>query len=161
MSARGVQQQDPKGCGVAAVATVTGRSYAQVRRRALRAGHWRANYGMNGGMLERLLDSYRRPVHRITMGRVPGYPVPGRTAIVKVIGLVPCVVWRNGKAEQRRRLWQHWVVWHAGTVWDPGCGVLWDGAGAVGGGGLRLYLASVQSHEAKVSKVRTGRWHWI
>lgn len=154
---RGVQQVDPKGCGVAAVATVTGRPYRTVRRRAQAAGLWRESYGMNGTMLRKLLSQHLRPVHRITMGRVPGYPQPGRTAIVKVIGDVQCTVMRGGRAEKRTRLWQHWVVWHAGTVWDPGEGTLWQGEGV---NGMRLYMTAVRLH-GDVRSVRTGRWHWI
>lgn len=157
----GVQQLDPKGCGVAAVATVCGMSYGLVRDHALETATWRASYGMSGGMMARLLQRLGKPVRVITMGRVPSQPIIGRTAIVKVTGEVACEIWRNGKPEKRRRLWQHWVVWQQGKVWDPGYGTLWDGEG-VTGGGMRLYLASVRSNtDVKVRKVRTGRWHWL
>lgn len=151
---RGVTQVDPKGCGIAVVATVTGRSYEQVRKRALLTGDWRASYGMNGAMLKRLLDRLGWPVLRVTMRREHS-----KLAVVKVSGRVRCVVWRNGKPEQRRRLWQHWVVWHQGTVWDPGYGVLWNGNGLLDG--MELYLASIKTHDVKVTHVKTGRWHWV
>lgn len=153
---RGVVQDDTKGCGVACVATVTGLDYWKVRKRAKLAGDWRESYGMNGRMLQSLLDR----LHRTCLGVTMGQRQLSKLAIVKVTGVVRCVVMRNGKAERRTRLWMHWVVWHAGTVWDPGHGVLWDGNGAVDG--MRLYLASVRaSKEPRVTKVRTGRWHWI
>jgi len=160
-----VSQADPKGCGVACVASVLRKTYAQVRRRALRDGHWRENYGMNGGMLQRLLEGYRRPVQAVVMAG-PVYHLfgqlnftPGGTAIVKVLGEVPCVVWRNGKSEKRKRLWQHWVVWRDGVVWDPGEGTLWEGTGGAVDG-MRLYMAAARLH-GKVRNVRTGRWHWV
>lgn len=146
---RGVTQVDSKGCGVAAVATVTGRSYQHVRRVALVTLCWRASYGMSGGMMTRLLDRYKRPVQRITMGRRVT-----DTAIVKVSALVP-----DARQRGRMRLWQHWVVWRAGTVWDPGHGILWDGNGTIDG--MRLYLASVKAPGVKVKSIKTGRWHWV
>lgn len=144
---RGVTQVDPKGCGVAAVATVTGRSYEQVRKRALLTGDWRASYGMNGAMLRRLLDAYHWPVLSVTMRREAGAL---SLAVVKVMGDVKI------PGQQRRRLWQHWVVYHRGNVCDPGHGVLWDGSGLVDG--MELYL---KSHGHSVTHVRTGRWHWV
>lgn len=155
---RPVQQYDPKGCGVAAVAMVTRGSYERVRQRALQAGHWRPSYGMNGGMLRRMLKLLRRPVQSITMGRKAGN---GRVAIVKASACVPVTVWRKGKAEKRNRQWSHWVVWVDGKVWDPGYGVWWDGNGAIDS--MKLYLASVRTHAlpVRVTCVRTGRWHWL
>lgn len=144
---RGVTQVDTKGCGVAAVATVTGRSYEQVRKRALLTGDWRASYGMNGAMLRRLLDRLDWPVLSVTMGRERGKLA---LAVVKVIGDVKI------PGQPRRRLWQHWVVYHRGTVWDPGHGVLWNGNGLIDG--MELYL---KSHGHAVTHVRTGRWHWV
>jgi len=141
---RGVKQVDAKGCGVAVVATVTGRSYDQVRKRALMTGDWRESYGMNSAMLRRLLDQLKWPVLSVTMGREAG-----SLAVVKVAGRV--------KTDSGgRRLWQHWVVWHRGTVWDPGHGVLWNGNGLIDG--MELYL---KSHGFSVTHVKTGRWYWL
>lgn len=143
---RGVTQVDPKGCGVAVVATVTGRSYELVRKRALLTDDWRPSYGMNGAMLHRLLDRLGWPVLSVTMGRESGRL---SLAVVKVTGRVKV---QGG----RRRLWQHWVVWHRGNVWDPGRGVLWNGNGLIDG--MELYL---KSHGFSVTHVKTGRWHWV
>lgn len=145
-----VQQADQKGCGVACVATVCGMSYQLAKDHALETKTWRASYGMNGGMMQRLLRHLGTPVHRITMGRVPGYPVPGRTAIVKV----------TAKQAGKKRPWAHWVVWQQGKVWDPGYGILWDGNGT-GVDGMRLYLASVKQPGVDVRSIKTGRWHWV
>lgn len=156
-----IKQVDAKGCGIAAVATVTGHTYQNVRRVARETRCWRESYGMSGGMMTRLLDRYRRPVRRVTMGRQPLLPIASRTAIVKVTARVPCTVLRNGKSEKRTRLWQHWVVWSNRKVWDPGAGVLWgfDDVHAIDG--MKLYLASVKAPGSKITHVRTGRWHWV
>lgn len=142
-----VQQEDMKGCGVAAVAMVTGYSYGRVRVRALRGDHWRASYGMNGAMLQRMLRSMGRPVQRTSLRGTHG-----RTAVVKVTGLVPV-------GRTRNRLWMHWVVWHRGKVYDPSLGIVWDGNGAVDG--MELYLASCRIVGMRSFKARTGRWHWV
>jgi hypothetical protein len=154
---RGVVQDDMKGCGVACVATVTGKTYAQVRKRAEQAGDWRESYGMNGAMLRRMLRRYRRPVKAVTLKSQVNHQkfVPGGTAIVKVTGLVPCEVWRKGKRERRVRQWSHWVVWHDGSVWDPGHGQLWTGRTWTAG--MAKYLESVRG----ATNVKTGRWHWL
>lgn len=140
---RGVAQVDKKGCGIAVVATVTGRRYEQVRACALQTGDWRASYGMNGGMLRRLLARLKWPVLSVTMGREAGRL---SLAIVKV----------TGEVRENKRRWRHWVVWHRGTVWDPSYGLLWDGNGAVDG--MQLYLASTKPY---VNGAKTGRWHWL
>lgn len=129
-----VRQADAKGCGVACVAMVTGRSYASVRRKALETGTWRERHGMTGGQLARLLAAYGRQLQATTMGR----PVPRCMAIVKVRRWVP--------AESGARLHLHWVVYHAGIVFDPADGSVHAGMGH--------YLALCP-------RGRTGRWHWI
>lgn len=143
-----VQQEDPKGCGVACVASVLGMKYSTARDHALDSKCWRASYGMNGGMLQRLLDRLGKPVHTITMGRIPSYPFGGRTAIVKVTGRVPVTA---GKHKGRDRLWMHWIVWRQGKVWDPGHGREFDT--------LAAYLRTVEKEGARGA--RAGRWHWL
>lgn len=143
-----VEQTDPKGCGLAVVAMVTGKSYAAVRKRALLAKLWRPSYGMNGRMLSDLLDRLGWTVLRETFRYVE--PV-SKTAVVKINADVPH---ESGKKNLFRRM-QHWVVWHNGKLYDPATGYVWEG-GTSDIDGLELYLASIPGVDA-----RTGRWFWV
>lgn len=140
-----VVQQDPKGCGVACVAMVTGKPYALVRKRAQLSGCWRPSYGMSGAMLQRLLDSMHWTVLGVTYRYTRMYT---QLAIVKVNADLP-----PHSAISARRRFQHYVVWAQGKVYDPGPGIVWDGNGAIDG--IDLYLANLDG------TARTGRWYWL
>lgn len=131
-----VRQVDDKGCGVACVAMAVGHTYADVREQALTSKTWRASYGMNGAMMAKLMRRYVRPVQAVTMGRQPAGAAGAAMAIVKVRSIRPM--------PGRKMHAAHWVLWHAGSVYDP-CGKVHDS--------MPSYLRSAAA--------TTGRWHWV
>lgn len=94
-----VRQLDPKGCGIAAVATVIGWSYGHTQHLAVAGGWWRPTYGINGRMLKALLGAVDRPVLRVTRSARPT-----GVAIVNVHGI--------------GHRFRHWVVVTDGVVFN-------------------------------------------
>lgn len=94
-----VSQEDPKGCGLAVVACVTGRPYATVKRRAIALGLWRPKTGLNRTRLRALLVALNYPVRCVTRG-------PGAATGVAILNV-------HGRTQRR---WRHWLVVDHGRV---------------------------------------------